>query len=823
MVFSDILYGQIKIPDWLVPFLKIPEFVRLRGVRLSNVDSYEFKDFNGPSRWEHCIGVAFLASNLAKKKGLNKIDSAHLQLAALLHDVATPPFAHTVEYVMEGYDHELESHKILSASNSELVRDNIPIYLSQVAKFRDLCLKISKTQKIKIDPDCVAEMVTGGGNLGFLINGSIDLDNIDNVIRASTFLGIPTKGAIALDLVDWLSGFDAAPSDLDNETNASVKTWLSYRKQMYSKFYSSHDEELGRQAFLQHLIRRSYKQGMSKPSIIWNTDEGLLYSIEHFSEKFFGKSNKNIFASSMSLEELVHRYRLLESTFKIGEIPIDNTADFKLAKNPAFASWLEDKLTTTTLEPFVIVNAKRFSDQNSLFIKEGGVIQIFKLGSADLKPGQLPEWISKKIPDNSKTVNGTVLNRIITEEVNSSLEKKPWLNLTSNRKENIKFNLENIGNWSFRLSRNEGVHTYPATFVHAIPATLINALCLKGETILDPFGGTGQTAIEAVKNGCSVISSDSNTIATMITKAKLSYLSKPQRTKIVSIEPADLNCFEANYIPTVNDIGKWHHKKTLIELSKILNFIESQEDSKTKLFYKVCFSDILTYCTARKGKEHGYFADNTPLSKGEANPPYEKAFVLFIAKVKKNIAILERFYSYFERNGLSIKDELSNAKVLQRDITKSVSTDFNIEPNSIAGIITSPPYLCMADYTLGQRLSYYWLFPEKMEEDFKNEIGPRRSRMKNGIALNDYFEDMAKFAENAASLLKENGFLATVVGTPVAKAYNENKILNALDSIFSNAGFELFWDTMRPIHWHRNHGYARLKEERIAVHIKKGT
>ena len=63
--FSDILYGKISLPDWIVPFLRVPEFVRLRGVRLSNVDSFQFKDFNGPTRWDHCIAVAALAVRCA--------------------------------------------------------------------------------------------------------------------------------------------------------------------------------------------------------------------------------------------------------------------------------------------------------------------------------------------------------------------------------------------------------------------------------------------------------------------------------------------------------------------------------------------------------------------------------------------------------------------------------------------------------------------------------------------------------------------------------------------------------------------------------------
>lgn len=822
MVFSDIIYGEIEISDWLIPFIKIPEFVRLRGVRLSNVDSYEFKDFNGPTRWEHCIGVAHLAMKLAKKKGLSKIDSVHLQLAALLHDVATPPFAHTVEYVMEGYDHELESNRILSESNSENISLNTPIYLSQLPMFRDLCNKTSKQLRLKIEPDVVAEMVMGAGNYGFLINGSIDLDNIDNVIRSSTFLGIPTDKKISYGLLEWLSKFDKVPSDLDNEPNEYVKTWLRYRNQMYSKFYSAHDEELGRQAFLQHIIRRAYKQGMSKASIIWNTDEGLLNLIEKYSEtQLQGNTQNNIYNSSISLKELVHRYRLLDSTHKVIEIPVDSSSEFKIVKNPAFASWLEDELTTSTFEPFVIVNAKRFNDQKSLFNNEGGIIQIFKLGSTELKAGQLPKWTKDSIINEGKMITTKTLNKIAAEKVQLAMKKKPWLNLTPKRKDNIKFNLENIGNWSFRLSRNESIHSYPATFVHAIPASLINALCLKGESILDPFGGTGQTAVESVKNGCNVISSDSNSIATMIAKAKLTYLTKPQRQKIVSLNENQLLSTKVGFIPNVDNINQWHHKKTQIELSKILSYIDALEDNKIKQFLRVCFSDILTNCTARKGKEHGYFADNTPLSKEEVAPPYENAISHFLARVNRNISLIEKFYSYFERNGLSSKDELNNAKVFQLDITESGPSEFGIEENSISAIITSPPYLCMADYTLGQRLSYYWLFPDCITEDFKNEVGSRRSRMQNGGALDNYFEDMRKFASNASKILKPNGFMATVIGAPVAKAYKSNNILSELDKIFYKEGFELFWETSRPINWHRNHGYARLKEERISVHIKR--
>jgi hypothetical protein len=126
----------------------------------------------------------------------------------------------------------------------------------------------------------------------------------------------------------------------------------------------------------------------------------------------------------------------------------------------------------------------------------------------------------------------------------------------------------------------------------------------------------------------------------------------------------------------------------------------------------------------------------------------------------------------------------------------------------------------MADYTLGQRLSYYWLFPGEMKDDFNREIGARRNRTKNGITKDEYLNDMRNFAKSSLAVLKENGFLATVIGAPIANAYKDDDLLKLIDRIFLEEGFELFWHTFRPINWHRNHGYARLKEEKIAVYVK---
>ena len=125
----------------------------------------------------------------------------------------------------------------------------------------------------------------------------------------------------------------------------------------------------------------------------------------------------------------------------------------------------------------------------------------------------------------------------------------------------------------------------------------------------------------------------------------------------------------------------------------------------------------------------------------------------------------------------------------------------------------------MADYTLGQRLSYYWIAPDELLKDFEVEISARRQRTNPKKAAEEYFESMESFALSATRLLTKGGFLATVLGEPSAEAFRSTKVLRRVDEIFRGAGLELVWHQWRPIHWHRNQGYQRLLKERVAVHV----
>ncbi len=813
--FSDILYGEIRLPEWLVPFIKLPEFVRLRGVRLSNVDSYQFKDFAGACRWEHSIGVAHLAVKCARKRQLSERETVHLVLSALMHDIATPPFAHTAEYVLDNFDHEYESECLLSGRRGKDFRPDGPVYASQLSQFPKACAKLARTMKISVDVEEIARTVIGEGDLGFLIHGTIDLDNIDNVTRACWHLGLDVERDAPVRIAHWLAEQRSAPTELEKLDEPLVDLWLKYRTYLYMRFYECTDEELGREAFLQHLIRHALKAGVPRHSIVWNTDAGLLSEFERFAEQ----KNSEV---AKKLGQLTTRYRLLESPAKIAQIDIESKDVLRILRTPKAVEWIEEEISSNGLEAIVIARSRRHDgeDKESLFPPPPGRLLVFKLGQ-ELKNNTLPMWVQEKVGDNlDRRAKIGNLSRCVKTEVDKWLNKKPWFEMTRKRKNDIVANLESVGDWGFSLTHNDNLHAYPSSFVYAIPANLITALNLQGETIVDPFGGIGQTAVEAIKFGGKAISADSNSLACLFARVKLTFLPSESRKRIRELDNERLAGYKPAGMPRVENLEKWFHKRTLDELSRIWRYIRGQREPAVKQFLVVCFSAILTSCTGRRGKHHTYFADNTPLPRGSEGPPYHNVYELFIGKVMKNLEVLERLYSHFEREGRSPEQELARAKVLKLDTLRSSPSDYGVEANSVGGIITSPPYLCMADYCHGLRLSYYWINPTGLSKDFTEELGARRYRKKPKFAIENYLDGLTKFAAMSSQLLRKGGFLATVFGQPTAKAFSKLDVIARFDAILREHGFELLWHRERYLHNRRM--YGSMERERVGVHVFKG-
>lgn len=557
---------------------------------------------------------------------------------------------------------------------------------------------------------------------------------------------------------------------------------------------------------------------MSRRSLIWNTDERLLFQMETLEEE--GRP-----LQQASLAELVQRYRLLEAPDTIAHVSLDDAETVQVIGLPQSVAWIEEHLATAGFQPFAMVIKARSAARRrptSLFPPSPGALLLFKLGGP-LRPVHLPGWLKGRDHRLHRvdTVSRQQFEGLLIPRIAEWCSTRPWSAPVPRRQSSVISNLSSFGNWSFRLSRNETLHPYPGTFVHAIPAGLLTSLGVQGDVLVDPFGGTGQTAAEGIKHGCRVVSGDVNEIASLAARARLTYLGDSARKSLRAITESDLRSATPALLPCIEMCEKWFHPETFAELATIKGYIDRLREPTLQTFLLAALSAIVTSCTARHGKEHGYFADNTPLEKGTESPPRREAISLFLERVDRNILVVERMYAQLDRDGKDPETAFSHARVVRADVSSATPSDYGLKAGSVGAIITSPPYLCMADYTLGQRLSYELFFPSAMARDFAAEIGSRRQRFQRDRALEAYRVGVRHFAALAKQLLRVGGFLATVVGSPTAADYQDLDLIEEMDSTLKEAGFENIWHTCGPINWHRNHGYARLKQERIAVHVAR--
>lgn len=100
-------------PSWLLPYIAVPEFQRLKGVSMTTMDYsslYQFQNFN--SVFTHSIGVALIVWHFTRDKKQT--------LAGLYHDIASPSFKHAIDY-MNGDSEKQES---IESRTGEIIRNS---------------------------------------------------------------------------------------------------------------------------------------------------------------------------------------------------------------------------------------------------------------------------------------------------------------------------------------------------------------------------------------------------------------------------------------------------------------------------------------------------------------------------------------------------------------------------------------------------------------------------------------------------------------------------------------------------------------------------
>ena len=191
--YFDPLYGRTVLSAEESALVRLPEVQRLRNIRMCNINSFLITGASEISRFEHSLGVLRLAKEWLNVTSATPEDHAILSAAAILHDMKTAPFGHSLEYVFSDTPELLDiNHQNIGQGSEQdffqRTRANVSFMGAQFGG----PLTMGKQWPF------VVQTIAGMGHLGPLINGSIDLDNIDNVIRLAYHVGLTEPGDIQI-------------------------------------------------------------------------------------------------------------------------------------------------------------------------------------------------------------------------------------------------------------------------------------------------------------------------------------------------------------------------------------------------------------------------------------------------------------------------------------------------------------------------------------------------------------------------------------------------------------------------------------------------
>jgi uncharacterized protein len=259
MQYLDPLYGPLQVSDEQYKLFQTEALTRIRDISLSAVPTISTPVGMIGSRFEHSVGVAHLASLLAKNPQFEEM-KVNLYLASLFHDVGSPPFSHITEPFLEeitGMNHEEFANRFLLSKETT----------GAIKEFGG-------------DTEVILKLITG--NLkpwSDLINGTIDLDNIDNSLRWGSAIGLfHTKFYEPQELIE---AFVMNDNDLSLrlEFYPQIQKWELCRRLVYDVVYS--DLNLTPETMLFRALQFAYEKGDLNDDFFTLTDSQAIYVLEH--------------------------------------------------------------------------------------------------------------------------------------------------------------------------------------------------------------------------------------------------------------------------------------------------------------------------------------------------------------------------------------------------------------------------------------------------------------------------------------------------------------------------------------------------------------
>ena len=338
-------------------------------------------------------------------------------------------------------------------------------------------------------------------------------------------------------------------------------------------------------------------------------------------------------------------------------------------------------------------------------------------------------------------------------------------------------------------STNRLFNKYPTRYISAVPRFAINAYSKCGETVLDPFCGSGTTAIEAMLLGRNAVSIDIDPFARLLIKVKTTIYTdkdiKLLETIINTMKGMKPDKRKKYPLPDIPNIDKWFCEKSRIGLAFIKSTIDNLSADNTNVrdyLYVVMAGIIRKVSNADEVSPKPYVSTRFPKTPAD---PFE-LFYKTEAMYREAIIDFSRDVSSFDCHSL----------ILDSKDARAIDTDQIVDL-----AVTSPPYINAYDYVRSLRFEDMWLglaSDEELRNSRKSYIGTETTQSfydsycyakqsetlvpivneiekvdsRRANIVSTYFEDMAKNMIAVFHKLKTGGRYVIVVGDSNIRGQN---------------------------------------------------
>ena len=355
-------------------------------------------------------------------------------------------------------------------------------------------------------------------------------------------------------------------------------------------------------------------------------------------------------------------------------------------------------------------------------------------------------------------------------------------------------------NWAFTDDDTRylthDLHPYPAKFIPQIPANLIERLSMPGDVVLDPFGGSATTAVEAVRLGRRAVSFDANPLSALIGRVKTGFMAAGVRSDLdqlcaavdghimsfISHGPDWASYLLSGYrrhLPDIPNREKWFDDHVAGELCLIRHLIERTTSGLARDAACLALSRIILRVS---------------------NQESETRYVSVAKQLQPTIALrayLESLKAVSRRlDKAAIDLQFADARFLVGDSRYDLPEA--VGENHVDLIVTSPPYPNATDYHLYHRFRLFWLGFDPRALG-KIEIGSHLRHQRNRTGFEEYRDDMALALDGCYRVLAPGRHAVFVAGDAIFKG-KLFSTSNAIADAGRNAGLEVLGVIDRPIH-----------------------